>query len=467
MRMTTLLLIFILFLVFSNFVSAEPLTLQANADRIGLTVVVPPKTDYRVWYSLNPMKVIIDLEHFYPELVGRHDFDDVALRTMRIDQGPGDIGTRMVLEFNYVLPTPKWRYENDLLTIQIDTVFVQSTVRTITPGVRYGHERRGIAAGPLIVNFLEVDLTHPNLEIRSVLAQDQVYGREHVSDMAKRSNAIAAVNGLFFAPDGRPLGLMVIDGRLITEPFANRTAIGFKPGNAVIGAVGFSGSITNITKDKSIKISGINRPRLTDEVIIYTSDHGSTTKTNSFGVDLIVIDQKVVEICEGNAVIPENGIVISGHGVARDFFLEHFAVGDLVEWSMTLEPDWLAEGYVNLIGGGPRLVENGQIKITGEIERFQPDVLYSRAPRTALGITKDKKLLLVTVNGRQPGISVGVTLTELAEIMIDLGAVDAMNLDGGGSTTMVIRNQVLNLPSDGIERPVSNGIMIINPESRK
>ena len=112
-------------------------------------------------------------------------------------------------------------------------------------------------------------------------------------------------------------------------------------------------------------------------------------------------------------------------------------------------------------------MENGQIKITGEIERFQPDVLYSRAPRTALGITKDKKLLLVTVNGRQPGISVGVTLTELAEIMIDLGAVDAMNLDGGGSTTMVIRNQVLNLPSDGIERPVSNGIMIINPESRK
>ena len=68
------------------------------------------------------------------------------------------------------------------------------------------------------------------------------------------------------------------------------------------------------------------------------------------------------------------------------------------------------------------------------------------------------------MNGRQPGISVGVTLTELAEIMIDLGAVDAMNLDGGGSTTMVIRNQVLNLPSDGIERPVSNGIMIINPK---
>ena len=72
-------------------------------------------------------------------------------------------------------------------------------------------------------------------------------------------------------------------------------------------------------------------------------------------------------------------------------------------------------------------------------ERFQNDILNSRAPRTALGIRADGSLLLVTVNGRNPGISVGMTLEELAELMIELGAVDAMNLDGGGSTTMVIR----------------------------
>lgn len=75
--------------------------------------------------------------------------------------------------------------------------------------------------------------------------------------------------------------------------------------------------------------------------------------------------------------------------------------------------------------------------------------------------------MIVTVNGRQPGVSVGMTLEELAELMIELGAVDAMNLDGGGSTTMVIRDRVLNIPSDGTERPVSNAIVIITPESRE
>ena len=77
------------------------------------------------------------------------------------------------------------------------------------------------------------------------------------------------------------------------------------------------------------------------------------------------------------------------------------------------------------------------------------------------------QFIIVTVNGRNPGISVGMTLEELAELMIELGAVDAMNLDGGGSTTMVIRDMVLNIPSDGIERSVSNAIIVTTPETRR
>lgn len=440
---------------------------QVHTDKVLLSLLIPPESDYRVWHSTNPMKVIVDLENYYPELFGRQEINDVALQAIRIQKGPSGIGTRIVLDFNYLLPSPTWTWDNGMLTVQIDKLYVQSTVRTISQGVRYGHERRGIGAGPLIVNYLEVDLLDPEIEIRSVLAQEQIYGKEYVSDMAIRSNAIAAVNGLFFASDGRPLGTIVIDGSLITEPYANRTAIAFKPGEATIGAVGFSGQVTNTTKSEHFLLAGLNRPRHTDELIIYTPVHGNTSRTNSFGVDLIVVDHRVVDILEGNAPIPVDGVVISGHGAARDFLLENFDVGDYIDWYIYLDPNWLNEGFVDIIGGGPRLVENGVVNITGVIERFQPDVLYSRAPRTALGITHEGKLLLVTINGRQPNISVGVTLPELAVIMLDLGAVDAMNLDGGGSTTMVIRNQVLNLPSDGIERPVSNGIMVINPESRK
>jgi exopolysaccharide biosynthesis protein len=101
------------------------------------------------------------------------------------------------------------------------------------------------------------------------------------------------------------------------------------------------------------------------------------------------------------------------------------------------------------------------VEITGEAEQFKDDILKGRAPRTAIGITADQRLLLVTVNGRQPHISVGMTLDELANLLIELGALEAMNLDGGGSTTMTVRNLVLNLPSDGKERAVSNAIVVV------
>src|SRR5690606_18927637 len=131
-------------------------------------------------------------------------------------------------------------------------------------------------------------------------------------------------------------------------------------------------------------------------------------------------------------------------------------VGDPVEGEWRLTPDWLAQGIRHAIGGGPRLLRAGRMHITAEEERFGSDIRLGRAPRSAIGLTRDGKALLVTVSGRQPGVSIGVTLQELAEILLDLGAVDAMNLDGGGSSTLVVGDRVMNLPSGGSERPVGN-----------
>src|SRR5690606_32238975 len=153
--------------------------------------------------------------------------------------------------------------------------------------------RKGIAAGPLIINFIEVRYLDPLIEIRSVLSQDQIYGRELVSSMAKRSQAIAAANGLYFAAVGRPLGLLAIDGRIISEPYANRTAIGIKPGEIVIGQVSLEGRV-KLSDGQEFGVSGINRPRLADELIIYTPDYGENSRTNIYGVDLIVVDEIVV-----------------------------------------------------------------------------------------------------------------------------------------------------------------------------
>jgi exopolysaccharide biosynthesis protein len=131
-----------------------------------------------------------------------------------------------------------------------------------------------------------------------------------------------------------------------------------------------------------------------------------------------------------------------------------------VDTAGNLIPDWLGEGVVYAVGGGPRLVSDGEVNVTSSQEQFKADVALGRAPRTAVGVTGDGKLLLIAVTGRQAYHSIGVTLEELAHIALELGAKDAMNLDGGGSSTMVVRDYVMNTPSDGRERKVADAILV-------
>lgn len=127
-----------------------------------------------------------------------------------------------------------------------------------------------------------------------------------------------------------------------------------------------------------------------------------------------------------------------------------------------LVPAWGTLGVVHAVGGGPRLVKDGKVHVTSGEERFKADVAVGRAPRTAAGVTFDGKLLLVAVTGRQAHHSIGVTLEELANLMIELGAKDAANFDGGGSSTMVVRDYVMNTPSDGRERMVADAILVFS-----
>jgi len=115
----------------------------------------------------------------------------------------------------------------------------------------------------------------------------------------------------------------------------------------------------------------------------------------------------------------------------------------------------------SIIGGGPQLIKDGRIEITNAAEKILPAFVRDAHPRTAIAKLKSGQILLVTVDGRQPGESIGMSLTMLADLLIEFGAAEAINLDGGGSTTMVIRNKLANKPSDAAgERPVSDAILI-------
>jgi exopolysaccharide biosynthesis protein len=116
------------------------------------------------------------------------------------------------------------------------------------------------------------------------------------------------------------------------------------------------------------------------------------------------------------------------------------------------------------LGAGPQLIKAGKVAVTHLEEQFAPSFASVRHPRTAVGRMKDGKLLLVTVDGRQPAISIGMSLYSLAALLLELGAMDGINLDGGGSTTMVVKQKVVNKPSDQTgERPISDAILIFPP----
>ena len=116
----------------------------------------------------------------------------------------------------------------------------------------------------------------------------------------------------------------------------------------------------------------------------------------------------------------------------------------------------------DVLAAGPKLVTNGRVDVTDQREKMLPMFATDLHPRTAMASLADGRALLLVVDGRQPGVSVGMSLHELAQLLIDMGATEAINLDGGGSTTMVVRGKIVNHPSDATgERPVSDAIVVV------
>jgi exopolysaccharide biosynthesis protein len=275
--------------------------------------------------------------------------------------------------------------------------------------------------------------------------------------MALRNNALAAVNGSYFALNGETIGTLKMDGEIAGIPELPRTAFGVLPdGNIILSQVDYHGTVT-LPNGQAAEIGGVDCERGPDGLILYNHYYGDRTGTNEYGIEYVVINNKVTAINTANSVIPADGVVLSAHGAAKDA-LASLKVGDTVSIRQTLGAD--LDKARDVLGAGPLLVKNGSVFVTAKTEEFPSDISVGRAPRTALGVTKSGHILLVVVDGRQPDHSIGMTLTELAGFMKELGAVQAMNFDGGGSSEMTVGDNVVNLPSDGHERPVGTAIAV-------
>jgi hypothetical protein len=319
------------------------------------------------------------------------------------------------------------------------------------------------------------------IEVRVSLAADQILGRETTSEMVQREGAIAGINGGFFiindpgsADLGDPNGFFVLDGHVVSDPVEPRASLGIcdgvsdsSPQRPVIGRPRVVTRLSPVDSEP-FGISGRNRARDDDDLILYTPVWGPTTMATAGGIEVAVRAGRVAGVSSaGSTPIPPEGYVLSAMGPAAANLA---AVEEGTEIAIDISVTSLDGPDVALplegcsySSAGPRIARDGVPTEEYSLEEFRDAFTFRRHPRTAVGYTADEQtLIVVVVDGRQPSLSGGMTLPELARLMVAEGAHHAYNLDGGGSSTMVVAGSVVNSPSDGRERPNSDGLLFFS-----
>ena len=303
---------------------------------------------------------------------------------------------------------------------------------------------------------------HEKYQLYPVLAKNQIQGRATVAQISRNFDDVATINASYFMPSGSLIGVTKIDGEIVGRDEFYRSAIGIlDDGSTVFGRVRYEGKI--ILNGAEYEIDEVNWTRAENSMILYNRYWGATTGTNNYGVEVLVTDGVIQDIFwgSGNNPIPSGSYVISAHGEAQNFFV-NAQVGDAITIEQKiLSSDADFSKIPNVIGAGPRLVKDGRVYVTAAEEKFPNDISKGRAPRSAVGVTIYGDYIFAVVDGRQAH-SRGCTLEEWAEILAKkFGAYNAINLDGGGSTELIVKDSLVNRPSDGRERQVASALVIL------
>lgn len=326
-------------------------------------------------------------------------------------------------------------------------------VSVVEPGIVHVRLTKYINSKPIRINIVEVNRTvNPNIELTPALASTTLAKKATVKNIAKRNNSVVAVNGTFFKPQtGVPLGALMIDRQLVTSPVYNRVAMGIGKSGFQMAKLELDAKI--VAPNKQIPLDNINQPRMSiGHTIAYTRDWGQySPPTPKREVQIAVEDSKIINISNGSIAIPKDGYVISGPKEK----LEPFFNAKSVQLDIKTKPNW--DDVDDIISGGPYLVKEGKVYVDVAEQKLRP--IEGKNPRTAIGYTKDNNFIIVTVDGRESA-SVGMNIYDLAKFMKSIGCYNAMNLDGGGSSTMCIKGQVVNNPVQRGGIAISNALTV-------
>ena len=360
---------------------------------------------------------------------------------------------------------------------------VEEIVTEVAPGLVRTHISADSTSEGLPQNIHVAQMDLLKYRLKLVMAMNQIIGQEATSDIARRYNALVAVNaGYSFSNNpwnifhGDPSEFFVLDGKILSEPRTpGRRSVGICTRNdrqtMIVAEPLLSVTVAMDGREEN-EVTGINRRRNEvrgwdkdgeekeeldkNDLILYTPEWNRSTLTDQAGVEVIVREDTVsaIHVNVGSSLIPSDGYVLSGSGRYAAWLKQHARVGSKAKIShqptsrenpgspLPLEDCSYTSAGTLLIRDGRRFTEYAS-------EAFEPWFFDGRHPRTAIGISEDGNTLwLIVADGRQPSLAMGMTLPELSDLLADLGAHNAYNLDGGGSSTMVVRGEVVNSYSD-------------------
>jgi hypothetical protein len=360
--------------------------------------------------------------------------------------------------------------------------YVSAGREPLAPGVDHDWGQISTSIGSQTVNLVEVDQSNPSIVFESSLSNGRVTGLERTSSQAinhsfEAHRVIAAINGDVWAgfssdAESAPNGLDVEAGELVVAGIAGRPTFGVgADGRPILGSPIVTTTLTTTTAGTFV-INRINQLRRGGENVLYTPHFNNRTSSAASGVDVVISGFALpirtsgtwtgfvsqTRIADGGGPIDPGSVVITVPSLSP---MVNLQPGEPVTLTTTVTPGW--ESITQAVGGREWILRNGLTYISPH-----PASADEIHPRSAIGITADGRLVLATVDGRETGVSEGVRLTELAELMLERGAVSAINLDGGGSSTLAVRRAgtelpvVVNKPSDGYERPVTNSIQVVS-----
>ena len=326
-------------------------------------------------------------------------------------------------------------------------------IRDIAPGLSLMSVNTQTPNGPLRFWLVKSDATYQlGLEIAD---PTNAIKKRSVRALAAQAKALVAVNGGFFAYGGAAVGAVKVDGAWQRLPWKNRTALGWSQSQKYIGPL--SGSLpvevrrgNQTLRAADAALNGFSLPgqrsAIADGFSVLTAQFKPLYGLQTGETAAAIRGGKIVAFYNDGAQVPLDGqdVLLVARGAAAELLRPGANAPDGLLYGISSSPArWL--DYPTIVGAGPRLLTGGQVQTNEVEEEFQPDVI-ARGPRTAVGWDKERNWLLLIADGRQAA-SVGLTLPETAVLFAQLGAVEALNLDGGSSTQLVINGELINVPS--------------------